>query len=58
MWIRVSIESIRFDMFPNLVYWSFQTDNQCNFGEMASSVFSECVVDGDEPGVAVTDMTW
>ena len=57
MWTRLSIASIRSGMFLNLVQWTFPSDNQCNFGEMAGSIFIECMVDGDEPDMAVTDMT-
>ena len=43
-----SIPSIRFDMFPNLVRWMFQSDIQCKFGEMVNFIFCECEVGGDE----------
>ena len=52
---RLSLPPIRFYMFPNLVRRTFQSDNQCNFGETAGSIFPECIVDGDESDMAVTD---
>ena len=55
--VRLSTPSIRFDMFPNLVRWSFHSDNQCNFGETVSCIFFECEVDSDELDMAVTEMT-
>ena len=57
MWIHVSIASIRSDVILNLVQWTFPSDNQYNFRETAGSIFSECAIDGDEPDMAVTDMT-
>ena len=43
-------------MFPNLVRWTFQSDNQCKFGEMVNFIFCECEDGGDESDMAVTDM--
>ena len=47
---RLNIPPIRFYMIPNLVRRTFQSDNQCNFGETINRIFCKREVGGGELG--------